>query len=281
LVGDPAGGTRKHRRCCVRLLLREPADASWVDRAHYFFARARWELDQLGLAVAQLAALLAPPGADLRVAVDDSVFRRSGRRVHGAGWRHDCSSPARNKLSYGNCFVTAAILVRLPFCSREIGLPVLAHLHCPAKAPGLAGWRPLPPCQPARPGIPRPLVHVVADAGYHGPALRALPGNVTWTCPHPAQRGAVRAGPAAHRQAGPAPHQRSPACGTAHNRVKGAVERTVPFALFAHTLIIIWYACHGHDPADIAALVSPHPSKSALSSQPGKQPLHNYETSVK
>jgi hypothetical protein len=28
-----------------------------------------------------------------------------------------------------------------------------------------------------------------------------------------------------------------------------------------------------------AALVSPHPSKSALSSQPGKQPLHNYETS--
>ena len=78
---------------------------------------------------------------------------------------------------------------------------------------------------------------------------------------------------------------------------------------------VIWYARHGHGPADIddrraaepwyrtktepafedmlielrrtmiaarfrqAALVSPHPSKSALSSQPGKQPLHNYETS--
>ena len=26
------------------------------------------------------------------------------------------------------------------------------------------------------------LVHVVADAAYHGPALRTLPENVTWTC---------------------------------------------------------------------------------------------------
>jgi hypothetical protein len=39
--------------------------------------------------------------------------------------------------------------------------------------------------------------------------------------------------------------------GEARNRVKRAVERTVPFALLAHTLIIIWYARHGHDPADI------------------------------
>ena len=39
--------------------------------------------------------------------------------------------------------------------------------------------------------------------------------------------------------------------GEARNRVRLAVERTVPFALLVHTLIIIWYARHGHDPADI------------------------------
>ncbi len=39
--------------------------------------------------------------------------------------------------------------------------------------------------------------------------------------------------------------------GEARNRVKLAVERTVPFALLVHTLIIIWYARYGHDPADI------------------------------
>ena len=30
--------------------------------------------------------------------------------------------------------------------------------------------------------FPGRMIHVVADAAYHGPALRTLPGNVTWTC---------------------------------------------------------------------------------------------------
>ncbi|MGH3126236.1 MAG: IS701 family transposase, partial [Streptosporangiaceae bacterium] len=168
------------------------------DRAHYFFARARWELDQLGLAVAQLVLLLlVAPGADLLVAVDDSVFRRSGRKVHGAGWQHDGSSPARNKLSYGNCFVTVAIVVKLPFCSRQIGLPVLARLHLPGKkdkdkgkAAGGKGKEDGPSKVETAAALvkqlalafPDQMIHVVADAAYHGPALRTLPENVTWTC---------------------------------------------------------------------------------------------------
>jgi hypothetical protein len=41
-----------------------------------------------------------------------------------------------NKLSYGSCFGTAAILVRLPFCSRQVGLPLLARPHLPGKDAG-------------------------------------------------------------------------------------------------------------------------------------------------
>ena len=268
--------------------------------------------------------------------------------MHGAGWQHDGSSPSGNKLSYGNCFVTAAILVRLPFCSREVGLPVLARLHLPGKGAGpgkvetaAALIRQLALAFPARP------VHVVADAAYHGPALRTLPENVTWTCriprnavlyalapPRTGKRGRPRtkgerlgtAGDLAAAAAW-APvtvtaygrretrhvaeitclwygswHTRtvrlilsrdertasgydlalvttdldaSPAAlvtryaarwgieqafadarnvlgaGEARNRVRRAVERTVPFALLVHTLIIIWYARYGHDPADI------------------------------
>jgi hypothetical protein len=83
LVAGLAGQVR--RRTVVGMLLGAALQHAWPhDRAHHFFARARWELDQLGLAVAQPAvALLVPPGADLRVAVDDSVFRRCGRKVHG------------------------------------------------------------------------------------------------------------------------------------------------------------------------------------------------------
>ena len=41
--------------------------------------------------------------------------------------------------------------------------------------------------------------------------------------------------------------------GEARTRVRRAVERTVPFALLVHTLVITWYARHGHDPSGIAA----------------------------
>jgi hypothetical protein len=39
--------------------------------------------------------------------------------------------------------------------------------------------------------------------------------------------------------------------GEARNRVRRAVERTVPFAMITSTLVIVWYARHGHDSADI------------------------------
>ena len=41
--------------------------------------------------------------------------------------------------------------------------------------------------------------------------------------------------------------------GEARNRTRKAAERTVPFALPVHTLIVCWYARHGYDPADIDA----------------------------
>ena len=51
------------------------------DRAHWFFARARWSADDLGLAVARLVvALLVPAGTPVTVAIDDTLFRRRGKR---------------------------------------------------------------------------------------------------------------------------------------------------------------------------------------------------------
>jgi hypothetical protein len=193
LVAGLAGQTR--RRTVTGMLLGAALQRLWPhDRAHYFFARARWDPDELGLGVARLAvALLVPPGRELRVAVDDSVFRRSGRKVHGAGWQHDGSSPARDKVSYGCCFVTAALLVQLPFCSRAVALPVLARLRLPGRY-RRSRQRPDPALGPGAVEIaaalvtrlalafPARAVHVVADAAYHGPALRDLPPTVTWTC---------------------------------------------------------------------------------------------------
>jgi hypothetical protein len=378
LAAGLAGQTR--RRTVTGMLLGACLHRLWPhDRAHYFFARARWEIDQLGLGIAQVAVmLLVPPGADLRVAVDDSVFRRSGRKVHGAAWQHDGSSPSLGKLSYGNCFVAVALLVKVPFCSREIGLPVLVRLHVPekkdrkakkgtasAKAANAAAGKPAAKKTAEKKkgpskvdtaaalvslfaaAFPDRTVHAVADAAYHGPALRELPPNVTWTCriprnaklyapapPRTGQRGRPRtkgaclgepgdiaqacawetrtvraygrdqvkhvaeitclwygsfktipvrlilsrdqdtadgydlalvttdmtAGPAAlvaryatrweiEQAFGDA--RNILGAGEARNRARKAVERTIPFAMLVSTIVVIWYARHGHDPADI------------------------------
>ena len=100
-------------------------------RAHWFFARARWSTEQVGLVLAQvIVAGFVPAGAPVLVAVDDTLFRRSGRRVAGAAWQHDGGrkGPRGARVSWGTCFVVAGIVVWLPFLSRPVCLPVAAVL---------------------------------------------------------------------------------------------------------------------------------------------------------
>ena len=41
--------------------------------------------------------------------------------------------------------------------------------------------------------------------------------------------------------------------GQARNRLQRAVERTVPFGFVVYSLVIVWYALHGHHPDDALA----------------------------
>src|SRR5258708_25748617 len=190
LAAGLAGQVR--RRTVVGMLLGAGLARAWPhDRARYFFARARWDAAEVGLAAARLVVLLlVPPGAPLTVAVDDSLFRRSGRKVHGASWQYDGSSPRRNSLSYGTCFVTAALVVPLPFCTRPVCLPVLARLvlpgnkarragrgHKAAAAPGTKVSVAVALVTLLAAAFPGRAVHVVADAAYHRPALQQLPAS--------------------------------------------------------------------------------------------------------
>jgi hypothetical protein len=73
------------------------------DRAHSFFSRARWDPGDLGLAAARLAvAVLVPAGQPVTVAIDDTLFRRRGKKIWAASWFHDGSAPGPAKTGYGN-----------------------------------------------------------------------------------------------------------------------------------------------------------------------------------
>jgi hypothetical protein len=149
-------------------------------RAHRFFSAARWCPKQVGLVLAEMViTALLLPGAPITLAVDDTLFRRRGKKVHAAGWFHDGSAAGQTKLGFGNNWVVVAIIVTLPLVSRPVALPVLTAL-------AVKGG-------PSKPDLARDLVdliaerfgdrdiHIVADAAYGCSAFIGLGDGMTMT----------------------------------------------------------------------------------------------------
>jgi DDE superfamily endonuclease len=162
-------------------------------RAHRFFAQARWDPAAVGLILLHLVVdRLVPTDAPILLAVDDTLLRRSGRRVAAAGWFHDGSTKTRNRqtrVAWGNCWIVAGIIVRLPMLDRPICLPVAATLcatnHARKQALACTLISRIAAALPGR------TIHVVADGWYAGmdgaptvrktAAGRGLPTGVTLT----------------------------------------------------------------------------------------------------
>src|SRR6185437_1683945 len=148
-------------------------------RAHRSFATARWDPAALGLVLLRLiVGHLVPMKAPVVVAVDDTMFRRRGRKVDGVHWAYDGSLKVandRHKVSRGNTFVIAVMVVALPFLDRPIALPVLATLwrkDGPTKVEiALRMIDTIPHTMPHRD------LHLVADARY-------ICGHLSPTVPH-------------------------------------------------------------------------------------------------
>jgi hypothetical protein len=320
-------------------------------RAHRFFSAARWCPHRVGLVLAELVvAHLLVAGAPITVAIDDTLFRRRGKKVHGVGWFHDGSAAGQVKLGFGNNWVVAAIIVTLPYLSRPVALPVLATLAVKRgrSKPDLA--RDLVDALAER--FADRAIHAVADAAYGCGSFAGLGHDMTMTTrarsnavfcelapPRTGKRGRPRL--KGHRIGTPTDIATSATwktstvarygtraavqiterrclwygtwrtdpvrvilvrdtrrktnptsgydialvttdldatpeeiitryaarwsievtffdvknilgVGQARNRVRKAVERTVPFGLFCHSLLIIWYSRHGHPATDTA-----------------------------
>ncbi len=315
-----------------------------------FFSCAVWDIDRMGLIVARLIVTrLLTPGEPITVVIDDTLFKRWGRKVWHAFWTHDGAAQGGKKIARGNRWVVAGIVVRLPFCTAPVCLPVLMRLW--------AGKATTTPVELAAQlltlivaAFPDRKVHGVGDAAYHGKPL-LVPG-VTWTTRLPANaclfntapprtgrrgrpalkgrklgRPAALAGNAVWqkttvyrygrtetvqlapvgciwygsfgntvgrcvlvRELGSTPDstkatgydlalftldqtatpeqiveryavrwsiepanavgKQQVGVGQARNRVKNAVERTVPFGMLIQSLVVVWYALHGHHPDD-------------------------------
>jgi len=158
-------------------------------RAHDFFARRGWDPDRLGLALLEfLVTVFVTAGAPIRLAIDDTLFGRSGRRVFGAHYLHDGSQPAGRgrRTRWGNCFVVVGLVVCLPCLGGRSGcLPVLFRLFRPKDDAH--------PDRPSQPELARAMIELVLkrlparviellfDGAYATKAWRDLPARATIT----------------------------------------------------------------------------------------------------
>jgi len=165
-----------------------------------FLSRAAWAPEQLGRAVLR-AALPFVKGA-VEIAVDDTLCRRTGPHVYGAGvhidplgtiYRNDVRSEGKKAFAFGHSWVVLSLRLKLSWSQGPgCAIPIFCRLYrsrktCPEneyrKRTQIAAemiakvrsWLP-----------PDRMLHVVGDHEYACSAvIRALPPGTSFTGPLP------------------------------------------------------------------------------------------------
>ena len=102
-------------------------------RFHRFFSHAAWDLEVLSLFLAKLVVRVLTPGATLFWAVDDTLCRKRGLTLYGAGMHHDplISSRAKPLVSWGHDWVVLCLIIVHPFWAptKIFALPIAVRLY--------------------------------------------------------------------------------------------------------------------------------------------------------
>ena len=173
---------------------------------HRFFSQARWTVDSLGRVIVAMVLAFIPKDAPIVAAVDDTLNRKTGKRIWAAGMHHDplLSTGKRCVFSFGHNWVVLSIQIRLAFAPDKVwSLPVLMRLYRRKQRKGQPG-RPrgerkaIGQAKPSeyrtRPQLasemiallaswlPDRTIHVVGDSEYAGKSIsRHLPDHAHLT----------------------------------------------------------------------------------------------------
>lgn len=166
-------------------------------RYHRFFSQAAWSLDTLWRVLATLLIRLFAPTGLIEVAIDDTLCRKRGLTLFGAGMHYDplISSRALKLVSWGHDWVMLFLLVRCPWAPTTVwALPILCRLYRNRQGltKGKKGQKKPPdPNHRTRPERAREMLALLAswfpqrqflaygDSTYGGKSiLRYLPANV-------------------------------------------------------------------------------------------------------
>jgi len=157
---------------------------------HRFFSAAAWSLDGVGFALFRLLEPLLE-GQTILLVVDDTLARKRGRKIYGAGWHHDpLLKNVQARTSWGHSWVVLGVIVRFPqLAERTFCLPMgfrlyLNHVEATRQRrthrtrPELALQMVGKLCQ----AWPQRRFHLLGDAAYGGRVMRdGLPANCDLT----------------------------------------------------------------------------------------------------
>lgn len=170
-------------------------------RFHRFFSQAAWDMDTLSMHLAKLIVTILAPGATLSWAVDDTLCRKRGLTLYGAGMHYDplISSRSKRLVSWGHDWVVLCLIVARPFWAptKVFALPVAMRLYRNRqgltkgkKHRGKSSKTKRDPNHRTRPELALELIHLVArwfpgdeiiisgDSAYGGKSvLSDLPPN--------------------------------------------------------------------------------------------------------
>lgn len=100
-----------------------------ISSFHRFFSRGRWTTDEVSLKLASLVIATLVPDGIVRLIVDDTLGRHTGKRIAAASMHRDplLSTGRRPFFHWGHVWVVLAIEVEL--FGKNWALPVLFRLH--------------------------------------------------------------------------------------------------------------------------------------------------------
>jgi hypothetical protein len=107
-------------------------DGHW-SRFHRFFSHNVWSLDNLCLVLTKLLLAAFAPHGIILLALDDTLCRKRGLNLFGAGMHHDplLSSKALKLVSWGHNWVILCLVVSLPAWAptKTFALPIAFRLY--------------------------------------------------------------------------------------------------------------------------------------------------------
>jgi hypothetical protein len=179
------------RRTVTRMILAAGDTAEkHFSSYHRLFSAARWSLDAVGLAVFSLVEPWL--GNEVLLALDDTLARKRGLKMFGAGMHHDPLLSSRGKVitNWGHSWVVLGVIVELPFRrGHYYCLPILFRLYLNKKSAlkHRRAYRTRPELAIEMLGVlcnhhEHRRFHVVADSAYGGQSvLLHLPSNCDLT----------------------------------------------------------------------------------------------------